>query len=161
MRGEITVSLFGLSENQVTNQMTVPFEILPDEAKLVTFLDEFGQFRKDTVLAAEVRNENGEILAQNIDYVDIERHLDFPTDCGISARWEEDCLILSSERFARSVELTGEEDGDEFGWLFEDNYFDLLPGTEKHVKLYTEHKKGVITVKPYYNDEAVEVSFVR
>lgn len=156
-RGSARIRLFDIAENCITDEMTVSFEMTADEAKLAAYLDQFGQFKKENVLAAEVYGEEGELIAQNLEYVDIERHLPFPKDCQIQVRAEDGELVITAERFARSVEITGDEDGDEFGWIFEDNYFDLLPGMVKRVKIYGRHRKGRITVKAYYDEKAATV----
>lgn len=155
--GSARIRLFDIAKNSVTDEMRVSFEAAADEAKLITYLDEFGQFKKENVLTAEVYNEAGEMIAWNLEYVDIERHLPFPEDCGIRAVWEDGELVITAKRFARCVELTGDEDGDEFGWIFEDNYFDLLPGMAKRVKIYGRHRKGRVMVKPYYDERGVAV----
>ena len=49
--------------------------------------------------------------------------------------------------FARCVEITGNCDGNEFGWLFDDNYFDLLPGMTKNVRILGKQNHGTISVK--------------
>ena len=153
--------LFSLTQNKKTASLTKSFEIRPDESCLITFLDEFGQFRRENVLLARVLDENGRLLAENIDYVDIERHLDFPQDTGLQIWQERDVLVLTTERFARCVELIGTEDGDEFGWLFEDNYFDLAPGVEKRVRVLGRHDEGMIRVKPYYDSAEATVFWRR
>lgn len=161
LRGSLEASLFSLSQNRRTAGLTRTFELMPDESRLITFLDEFGQFRRENVLLARVTDENGRPLAENVDYVDIERHLDFPQNTGLKVWQEEDALVLTTERFARCVELTGEEDGDEFGWLFEDNYFDLSPGTEKRVRILGRHDEGIVRAKPYYDENEVTVNWSR
>lgn len=160
-RGNVEVALFSLSQNRQTASLTRAFEIRPDESRLVTFLDEFGQFRRENVLIARVRDENGHLIAENVDYVDIERHLDFPQDTGLRIWQEEEELVIAAEKFARCVELTGQERGDEFGWLFEDNYFDLVPGTEKRVRVLGRHDQGVIRAKAYYDDTGATVKWSR
>ena len=68
-------------------------------------------------------------------------------------------LVLESDTFARCVELRGGEDGLEFGWLFEDNYFDLLPGVEKKIKVYGKQEGGAVQVKPYYWGKGITVDY--
>lgn len=157
--GNVEVGLFSLSQNRQTASLTRSFEIRPDESRLVTFLDEFGQFRRENVLIARVWDENGHLIAENVDYVDIERHLDFPQDTGLRIWQEEEEVVIAAEKFARCVELTGQERGDEFGWLFEDNYFDLVPGTEKRVRVLGRHDQGVIRAKAYYDDTGATVKW--
>lgn len=161
IRGSVEVTLFSLGKNQKTASLTRTFESRPDESRLLTFLNEFGQFRRENVLLARVTDEKGQLLAENIDYVDIERHLDFPQDTGLKMWQEEDRLVLTTQRFARCVELIGDENGDEFGWLFEDNYFDLAPGTEKRVRILGRHVRGTVRAKAYYDEKETTVKWSR
>ena len=159
IRGSVEIFLFSLKQNKITASLEHSFIVEPDESGRIVYLDKFGQFRRDSVLLAYVRDENGRLLAENLDYVDIERHLDFPCDTGIQAWIEKDELLVTSKKFARSVQLSGEEDGDEFGWLFEDNYFDLVPGVEKRIRIMGRHDRGKIVIKPYYEETYVEVDY--
>ena len=68
-------------------------------------------------------------------------------------------MVLTTDKFARSVELIGDADGDDFGWEFEDNCFDLLPGECKRVKVLGKHRKGTIRAKAAYSSRTVEVEF--
>lgn len=95
----------------------------------------------------------------NVDYVDIERHLIFSEDASIELDINDGDLILACNKFARSVELIGDEDGDRFGWMFEDNYFDLVPGEVKRIKILGRHKKGTIHAKPYYSKTGSSICF--
>ena len=57
------------------------------------------------------------------------------------------------------MELTGQsETGDEFGWKFSDNYFDLLPFETKHIRIGGKFRKGVITAKSFYGEKAAMIS---
>ena len=40
--------------------------------------------------------------------------------------------------------------GDKFGWLFTDNYFDMLPGQRKKVKVLGNKEYGTLYVKSQY-----------
>ena len=63
---------------------------------------------------------------------------------------QEDALILNTDRFARSVVLEGRTpDGDPFGWFFEDNWFDLVPGERKIVRVLGHHVEGQITARAW------------
>jgi hypothetical protein len=55
--------------------------------------------------------------------------------------------------------LTGDADGDASGWFFEDNYFDLLPGETKVVRILGQHAEGRITAKPWYSPHATQVEW--
>ena len=50
---------------------------------------------------------------------------------------------------------------DAFGWFFEDNYFDLLPGESKVVKILGTHSAGRITAKAWYSPHATTVDWQR
>jgi hypothetical protein len=67
-------------------------------------------------------------------------------------------LIITTDLFAHCVELSGNDNGDEFGWLFEDNYFDLLPGEVKRVRILGRHKSGTISAKPHFSSHKVKVN---
>lgn len=63
--------------------------------------------------------------------------------------------------FTGGAEMTGDADGDAFGWLFEDNYFDLMPGETKIVRVLGHHDAGQITAKPHYSSEGLTVEWKR
>jgi hypothetical protein len=68
-------------------------------------------------------------------------------------------LVLTTDRFARSVVLEGDAGGDAFGWLFEDNWFDLLPGENKVVRVLGRHKQGRITARAWYSPHVTAVDW--
>lgn len=156
-QGRVIVTVFNIEENQEVNRKEIKFTVEPDESKLLSFLDDFGQIKKECVLAAQVVNNKGDICTCNFTYLDIERHLNFPEQSGITVSQNRDELVFSTKYFARSIEILGDDEGDTFGWLFEDNYFDLLPGMTKTVKIKGRHKKGKIKVKPYYDVQPLEL----
>jgi beta-mannosidase len=157
--GSVVVKLFNLPENKFTEEMEFPFSVQPDQSIPVGNLNGFLQFRREHVLVAYVFDRADKMLARNVDYVDIERHLIFPEDASIELDINDGDLILACNKFARSVELIGDEDGDRFGWMFEDNYFDLVPGEIKRVKILGRHKKGTIHAKPYYSKTESSICF--
>ena len=68
---------------------------------------------------------------------------------------------MTTDKFARCVTLSGDAQGDAFGWFFEDNYFDLLPGESKVVRILGHHAEGRITAKPWYSPHATTVEWKR
>ena len=68
-------------------------------------------------------------------------------------------FFVSTDTFARSVILAGDENGDNFGWRFDDNYFDLLPGEEKRVALKGSHRKGTVSAKPFYSPNTTSIKW--
>jgi hypothetical protein len=69
--------------------------------------------------------------------------------------------VLRTDTFARCVVLSGNAEGDAFGWSFEDNYFDLMPGETKVVKILGDHTQGRITAKPWYSPHVPTVDWTR
>jgi hypothetical protein len=68
-------------------------------------------------------------------------------------------LAITTDKFARCVTLEGDAGGDPFGWFFEDNYFDLMPGETKIVRVLGRHSKGRITAKAWYSSETTTVDW--
>ena len=101
------------------------------------------------MIHATLSDRNGEVVSEDFQYLIAERRLPF-SDAQLSVRQEGDSIVVGTDLFARCVELNGDEKGDAFGWKFEDNYFDLMPGQERRIKIFGSHKSGVITAKAHY-----------
>jgi hypothetical protein len=69
----------------------------------------------------------------------------------------DDGIGLSTDLFARSVELRGGADGEGFGWHFEDNFFDLVPGEHKCVRILCRNNKGTVTAQPFFSKHITEI----
>jgi beta-mannosidase len=147
--GTLVVKLFDPRANEFVNSLSMPVSVAAGESALVTDLNAFKQFSREYVLYGTIVDEEGGVRARSNDFVDIERHLKFP-DARLDLSVSGDTLRITTDRFARCVELSGDEDGDEFGWVFEDNYFDLLPGEEKRVRILGRHRRGTVSAKPFY-----------
>lgn len=160
-KGTITIALFNIRTNQIYKSFEQEFSAKPDQSVFIADLNRFGQFvMNEIVLYAKAVDENGQILTEVIDYADIERHIVFP-DCRLKLSVEGDKLTVETDCFARNIELVGNEDGDKFGWKFDDNYFDLLPGMQKQVRILGEHKKGIITAKGFYAIKGTQIEYKR
>ena len=72
--------------------------------------------------------------------------LPFP-DSKITISLEEDVLTVKTDCFARCVELFAENN---FGWMFEDNFFDLFPFEEKKIRIIKRGKGKNICAKAHY-----------
>jgi hypothetical protein len=94
----------------------------------------------------------------NIDYVDTDRRLVFP-EAKLTLAMEGNVLSVCSDTFARCVELEGNDSGDEFGFYFEDNYFDLLPGIIKKIPIHGHHQGGRISAKAHYSPRVSSVEW--
>jgi len=149
VEGGLTVQLFNTAANKVEKEFTVPVRVMAGQSQLVTNLDEFGQFPRNRLIVGRLEKANGAPVSTVSIFADIERHLSF-LDARLSMEIEGDELIIETDRFARCVELSGEKDGDPFGFCFSDNYFDLIPGESKRVRLKTGHNSGNITAKAHY-----------
>ncbi|MDR1420288.1 MAG: hypothetical protein LBI86_07935 [Treponema sp.] len=162
LEGSVFVRLFSPEKNCVIKNFTLPFAVAPDQSKFVADLNCFGQFRSNNILHAYAVTNDGRRVAETFDYVDIERHIRFPTDGIITIQIADGDLFLTSSRYERSVEIlgfTGKEGKDEFGWLFDDNYFDMIPGQIKRVKVLGKNREGIITVKGYYSDNTAKTEY--
>ena len=98
------------------------------------------------------------MLARNIEHFDMERDTLFP-DAKLSLQMEGTELVIQTDQYAHCVILTGDEEGDAFGWEFSDNYFHLLPFETKRVQIGEMHTAGTITAKPYYSPYKTEVFY--
>ena len=159
-QGMVEMGLYNLKTENFERRDHVPVKVDQGECELVSDLARYQFFSRDCVLFARLMDKAGKDIYTCIDYVDIERHLPFK-EPEISVTIEGDQLSISSAHFARCVEITGNCDGDRFGWLFEDNYFDLLPGMTKHVRILGRRDHGMISVKAPYTEEVKQVSFCR
>jgi hypothetical protein len=90
--------------------------------------------------------------------VDIDRRLVFP-EAKLNLSVKGDVLSVSTDLFARCVELDGNDKGDEFGFYFEDNYFDLLPGITKKIRIKGRHTGGIISAKAHYSPHTTSVNW--
>ena len=161
VEGTVTVQLFNPNRNQVIKELRRDVCVQPGESSLVTDLNEFGQFLRENILYSFLTDQKGHLIARTNDVADIEKHLSF-ADAKVDLQVVvdqsgESVLRLTTDQFAKSIELSGDNQGDEFGWIFEDNFFDLLPGEVKFVRIMGRHHQGTITAKPYYAKQASSV----
>jgi hypothetical protein len=154
--GILEYGLFTPGTNKFLEMRKISARMGAGESGEIVTLDEFGQFRSENILYARFIDEKNRIDYSNIDYVDIDRRLVFP-EAELSLSVEGDVLSVSSDLFARCVELEGNDEGDEFGFYFEDNYFDLLPGLTKKVRIGGRHKQGVIGAKAHYSPHKTQI----
>ncbi len=160
VRGTVQFGLFDMATNEITFRREVPVEVADADGKIVLDLNYIKYFKKTLLPYARFVDEAGQVVCTAVDYCDVERHYAFP-DARLDVRVEGNELVIRTDRFARCVEILGECDGDPFGWLFGDNYFDLVPGDEKRVKILGKLPHGTITLRPHYATQATAVEFVR
>lgn len=157
-RGFVETGIYNLRKEKFLKREIISVKVEQGEFTEVNDLSKYRFFSKDCILYARLMTNEGEEVYTDIDYVDIERHLPFK-EPELTVGIEGDILTFSAGRFARCVEILGDCDGDKFGWLFEDNYFDLMPGMTKRVKILGRHKYGIITVKAHYSSKEIVVVY--
>ncbi len=158
-RGKVHVQLFDPIRNVCQDTFEVPFEVLADESRVLCDLNRFGQFKNNNILFAYAVDESGNRIAEAIDYCEMERRMRFPKDARIHMEMVDGGIRITTDKYARSIELLGVgDDGDAFGWVFDDNYFDLIPGDVKTVTLLRGKSSGTITAKAYYSDHTTQLS---
>ena len=155
--GTVHIGLFSMEENRFVFERVIHASMAQGASGILYNFSELHFFPKDLILYASFQDNEHNIRNVSIDYIDIERHYRFPA-AHISVRQEGEELVLTTDRFARCVEITGDRDGDPFGWLFSDNYFDLVPGEEKRVRVVSR-MSGEISVKAHYSPEVAKISY--
>ena len=130
IEGTLVCKIFDPAKNEFVpgQELAVPLSVDHNESKLVADLYQFGMIWRQNLLCAWFYDKQGSCLAHTVDFLTQERYFSFP-EAKLSLRVEGDSVIVSTDRFAHCVELEGDDGGDKFNWLFEDNYFELLPGT--------------------------------
>lgn len=156
VRGELTVRGFSMAYNRVMQEMRLPVRLAPGESRVLTDLDEISPILREWAIYACLTREDGSVAARSDTFIELERYLMFP-EARLDLSAEGDELVLTTDRFAHCVELTGNEDGDEFGWFFEDNYFNLFPFETKRVRILGRHHRGTVTAKAHYSPFASSV----
>ena len=158
--GEVTIRLFHLDKNETVSEVFRRISVSPDQSVVAGRLDEIGigAFRREHILYACLKDLQGRLLARTYALGDIERRLKFP-DARLDVRVVNGALAITTDKFARSVCLEGDAEGDAFGWMFEDNWFDLLPSEEKIVRVLGRHNRGRITARPWFSPYATVVDY--
>lgn len=160
--GTVKIQLYHLERCEFRKEIVREVTVNPGKSVVVVRLDRAGirAFRKEHILFATLTDKSGHVLARANAFADIERRLSFPA-AKLGVKVENGELVVTTDKFARCVTLTGDAQSDPFGWFFEDNYFDLLPGESKVVKILGTHAAGRITAKAWYSPHATTVDWQR
>jgi hypothetical protein len=160
--GMLKIQLYHLQQNEFRKEILREVSLDPGKSKVVVRLDEAGirAFRKEHVLFAQWTAADGKVLARTNALADIERRCIFP-DAKLDMKVANNSLILTTDKFARNINLLGDSEGEKLGWFFEDNYFDLFPGESKVVRILGTHKSGTISARPWYSPHETKVDYVR
>ena len=144
---------------EIIHSMSLPVGISHGDSLILKTLDEFGQIWLSSVMHVTLADNAGEVVSEDFQYLLPERRLVFPEAKLTLSVTDGGALLISSDKFARCVELNGDADGDAFGWHFEDNYFDLMPGQTRKIKIYGKHSNGIVTAKAYYSPHATSINW--
>lgn len=148
--GILHFRLFSRFENAIVKDFRIPVFIYAGESKVLTNLDHLGGISRECVMHAELIEKDGKIIANNTQVFEHERNISFP-DAQLCVKQAGRDLIITTDKYAHYIELNGNDNGDEFGWYFEDNYFDLLPFEQKVIRISGRHTSGKITAKPHFS----------
>jgi beta-mannosidase len=145
----------------VHKDITLNVEVNPGESVVVARLDQAGitSFRREHILFATLTDEAGTVIARTNAFVEIERKLAFQ-DATLQMRVVNGALQITTDKFARTITLQGDADGDRAGWFFEDNYFDLFPGEVKTVRVLG-NREGRISAKAWYSSQQASLEWKR
>jgi len=155
--GTVKFGLFDIYKNEFVFEKTIDAAMEQGASDIIYNLNELKFFQKWLLPYARFEDEAGKWESVSIDYIDIERHYQFP-EAKLDVKLIDDILEISTDKFARCVEITGVANGDEFGWLFSSNYFDLVPGDTRRVKIMGR-QRGEITVKAHYSPHKTIVKY--
>jgi beta-mannosidase len=160
--GTFKVQLFHLDQSKVRKELVREVTVAPGRSLVVVRLDEAGisSFRREHILSATMVDQSGTLIAQAVALTDIERRVCFP-EARLNVTIRNDNLVITSDMFARTVCLEGDAHGDQSGWFFDDNYFDLLPNETKVVRILGQHKAGRVTARPWYSPHATTVEWTK
>lgn len=159
-KGRVTVGTYNLLTETYHRKERLNVEIAEGASDIVFDLSKWMAIPKECVLYARLETESGEFVYHSVDYVDVERQLKFK-DAKLRVTMDGNELVIVSDQFVRCVEILGECDGDDMGWLFSDNYFDLMPEEERRIRILGRHDHGQISLKGHYCSEKTVVKFVR
>jgi beta-galactosidase/beta-glucuronidase len=150
--GTVKIQLYHLEKNEFRKEILREVTLTPGQSAVVVRLDQAGirAFRREHILFATLTDKSGRVLARANAFADIERRLTFP-DAKLDVGVKNGDLVITTDKFACCVTLEGDASGDPFGWFFEDNYFDLLPGETKVVRILGGHSAGRVTARPWYS----------
>lgn len=156
--GTIEFVLFDPVKNKPVHQFKRDVQVWQGKSKIICDLDYLTQFKREYILYACLKDKMGEVAARNYEFVEIERNLYFP-DAKVTLKKEGTYVIVSTNQFARCITLESdmEEPGD--GFVFEDNYFDLLPFEERKIKVNGQAMSFKITAKAFYATKSSTIEF--
>lgn len=155
--GQVTYGAYNLITEEYYIYETCQIEVIHCDAIIIADYAKYHFIPMECVLFAKVEDHNGNFVYESVDYLDVERQLKFP-DTEIKAWIQGDELILTADRFVRCVEITGITEGDDLGWLFSDNYFDLMPKEVRRIRILARDH-GLISIKGHYCKKSTKIDY--
>jgi hypothetical protein len=135
VEGRVRIRRWDEPGQNVLQTVETSARLAPDESGPLADLSGWGSWFRNSVLSACWTGPEGRTLASVIDVM-------APEICctirepQLRISREGDLIRLSVDRLARRITLQGPPASDSaMGWRFDDNYFDLLPGEEKTVRI--------------------------
>jgi hypothetical protein len=160
VRGTVKIQLYHLQKCIFRKEIVREITVDAGKSMVVVRLDEAGirAFHREHVMFAEFKDKDGNVIARTNALADIERRCLFP-DAKLNIDVEGNALKITTDKFARNINLNGNANGKKLGWFFEDNYFDLFPGEVKTVRVLGKYKKGMITAKAWYSPHVSSIEW--
>lgn len=149
-QGTLEFVLFHPITNKIVHSFVKEVEIESGKSIIICDLDSIPQFKRENILYACLKDTEGKIVARNYDFVEIERNLCFP-DAKLTLEKQGDGIIITTDRYARCIELSGTGSCEDVSLFFEDNYFDLMPFEKRHIQIECKEKELTITAKAFYS----------
>ena len=158
IQGVLRVVGYSMAYNRIMKEFSLPVSLRAGESKVLTNLDPICPVIREWIIYASLTDAAGEVIARKDTFIELERYLTFP-EAKLDVRVEGDTLILRTDRVAHCVEITAGEDGEAFGWFFEDNYFNLLPFEEKRVRVLRCPGPDTVCVRAHYSPHITRVAY--
>lgn len=152
--GTLEACLYSADGNTLLCRKETAVRIGAGCSEFVGDMDGAGMFLRACNLYARLLDRDGREVFRTNEIAGIERNIGFPdARLTLAPNAAGDGVIVTTDKFARAIELQAmTPDGDAFGWLFEDNFFDLLPHEHKEVRILGTHRRGTVTAGSLFFD---------
>jgi hypothetical protein len=156
--GKAHIEIFDLDTEEMLERRIIPAGLPAGDSLILKNLDDLGQFARTSVIHAVLLDMEDRMIDEDFQYVKPERKLTFPEAKLTLEKTGEKTILIATDRFARCVELSGDCQGENFGWHFEDNYFDLMPGQSRQIKYFGKFVHGIISARSFYSPHKSSLS---
>lgn len=147
----LEIYLYNMENESVSVKDEMPIVLNANQSRVLLNLDRYGYLRWTTLLYAHLKDNNDNIIVKCNQFLTRENMLVFHEAEIYLNQVSENTLEISTNVFARCVELSGGENGEDFGWRFDDNYFDLFPFETRKIKVIKTGSAGCIRAKAQYS----------